>query len=132
MVAVSVCTGKPDVREPANTLTVTADEPLGVLPTAPEKPGVRLFVVLPFIGLVNVSAGATVSMLHDLRAGIGSTSPKGLIERTSKACSPSTSAVYLLGLLHTSHGPPSRLHSKLPRPTVDANRKTVVELLLNL
>jgi hypothetical protein len=44
-------------------------------------------------GLVNVTAGATVSMVHDAWAGLESVLPEGLIARTSKACGPSTRAL---------------------------------------
>ena len=92
-VAVSVCTGEPEVLVPANTLTVIIDESPGAVPAAPENAGLLLFVVLPLTGLVNVTAGATVSTVHDAWAGVGSSLPDGLTARTSKACGPSTSAV---------------------------------------
>lgn len=92
-VAVSVCTGKPEVLEPDNTLTVIVAESPGAVPAAPENAGLWLFVVLPLTGLLNVIAGATVATVHDASAGVGSSLPEGLIARTSKACGPSTSAV---------------------------------------
>ena len=92
-VAVSVRTGEPEVLEPENTLTVILDESPGAVPAAPENAGLWLFVVLPLTGRLNVTAGGTVSTVHDLWAGVGSSLPEGLIARTSKACAPSTSAV---------------------------------------
>jgi hypothetical protein len=89
-VVVSSCIGKPEVLEPKNTSTVIADESRGAVLAVPENVGLLSFVVLPFSGLPNVTAGETVFTVHDARAGLGSSLPEGLIARTAKVCAPST------------------------------------------
>ena len=130
--AVRVCTGKPEMPDPAKTSTVIFDESPGALPAAPENAGLLWSVVLPLTGLLTVTAGATRRTVHDMWAGVRSAAPEALIARTSNACGPSIRAGYRCGLSQGSHGAPSRLHSNVLAPIVEANRITAVERLRRL
>ena len=90
--AVSDCTGKPEVLEPKNTVTVIVGESPCAVPADPENAGLSSCVVLPLLGVFNVTTGGAVSTLHDACAGVRSLLPDRLIARTSTACGRSTSA----------------------------------------
>ncbi len=68
----SVCTGRPEAFEPANTWTVIVGESPGTVPANPEKVGLPVLVVLPLAGFFTVTAGRARSTVHDARAGAGS------------------------------------------------------------
>jgi hypothetical protein len=92
-VVVSVSTGTPERLEPRNRLIVIVGKSPLAVPAVPENVGLLLFVAVPVAGLVNPTAGGTVSTVQDASAGVGSTLPDRLIVRTEKVCGPSTSAV---------------------------------------
>ena len=132
MVVASVCTGEPETPDPEKTITTTFGESLGAVPAVPENDGLLSCVVLPLTGLLTVTAGATRRMVHDMWAGVRSAAPEALIARTSNACGPSTSATERCGLLHGSHGAPSRLHSNALAPIVETKLMTAVGRLPRL
>ena len=76
-VVARVCTGEPETPNPEKTSTVIFDESRGAVPAAPEKAGLRSCVVLPLIGFLTVTAGATRGTVHDMCAGVRSAAPDG-------------------------------------------------------
>ena len=62
----SVCTGEPEVLDPEKILTMIVEESPAAVPAAPENAGLLLLSVLPFAGLVNVTAGAFVLIVKVL------------------------------------------------------------------
>jgi len=92
--ATSVRRGDPEAREPRYSLTRILEESPGLVPAVPENAGFVLCVVLPLTGRLNITAGRTVSTVQDLWAWARTSVPETLVARTSKPCTPPTSARY--------------------------------------
>jgi hypothetical protein len=76
-----------------------------------------------------VVLGRLPSTAHDHSSGDVSTTPIGVMERTSSRCSPSVSPVSAYGFSHSTNGPRSSAHSNVAPCTLEEKAKLAVEPL---